>query len=149
VGEPGADSPFIDPKQIETRKLEIKPGVRFRIKVTRVSATVDFSILIWNPKRRRHDEHAVTSIIDLEHIYPEHKEQVGAFLGEGWVDDSVVADPALFAEQAVAEAIMERIELLVENGGIEMNIYTRFPGHEDTISIERDEAEDYAVFSTR
>jgi hypothetical protein len=146
--DPDANGPFIAERLIETRKVELRPGVRFRIKVTRVSHTLDFSLLIWDPKAGQHEEYAVLSVIQLECVYPDQLEAVGAFLEEEWAEDKHY-DPGQFSEQGLAERIMEGMQLLVENGGVELNIYFRYPGLEDMISIPRDEAEAYVRFTTR
>ncbi len=125
------------------RKVKVKEGVHFRVQINEVNDMVDFSLLIWNPKEKSHDHYEVGMLVGLSEIYQDRQSDIIEFLtGEG----EPGSDVSIFDPQAVATAIMDRCHLLLENGGLELNIYITIGTFEEMIEIERDSAKDYVKF---
>jgi hypothetical protein len=140
----GDDRPFIE--NIKVRRVTVKEGVHFRVWVESVSETVDFSLIIWDPKEEKHEVFVVGSVIDLQALYPDRDDDVDSFLvkeGEEPGSDMSIFDPV-----AVAQLIMDRSELTLEGAGFKLNVYIELGTFREMVEIERSEAETYVKFKS-
>ncbi len=145
VVDPGDDRPFVATDRIEVRKVTVKEGVHFRIRVDDVSEVVAISLLVWNPLENEHQAYPYEDVLELRAVYSEREYGVNAFL----IGSNGGFDPSHFTPEAVAQAIMKGCKIELDNGGNELHVYLLFGAYVDMLGIEREEAEAYVEFRKR